>query len=84
MRTKFKKIYKKKYLLREAYLIIIFKKLYIFYCPLKKINCYILIRKHIKFKSEEFRWYHAKSPITIELIRELFKNPRICVVFKDN
>lgn len=39
------KIKKKKYLLREAYLTIILKKLYIFYGAFKKINCYILIRK---------------------------------------
>lgn len=42
-----------------------------FLCAFKKQITYFF-RKYIKIKSEKIRWYHANSPLKIELVRELF------------
>lgn len=58
-------------MLREAYLIKIIK-LFIFYGAYKTNKSLHISRKYVKIKSEKFRWYHVNSPLTIELVRELF------------
>lgn len=48
-------------------------KLDIFILHLKKnpTNLYIIFRKYIKIKYEQFRWHYVNSPLSIEFVREL-------------
>lgn len=38
----------------------------------EETNFYICIRKYIQIKCKKFFWYHANSPVTIELVCKRF------------
>lgn len=74
MRSKYKKkIFKKMTWSVKHTVCIKIIKLDIFILHLKKnpTNLYIIFRKYIKIKYEQFRWHYVNSPLSIEFVREL-------------